>query len=380
MHKLGLNETALVAANGLHTACEISQQPAMLRATHDLLAAQEAPLESFLAPFLNDKDVRVILTGAGTSAFIGECLSPVLNRQIAARVEAIATTDIVSAPYLWLDPAAKTLLISFARSGNSPESVAAVDLADQMLPDVHHLIITCNKDGALAKKAGNNAYTVLLPAETHDRSFAMTSSFTCMTYAVLAALTGITAMAGRIGSIARAAYDAITNAAAGMQKLAEQDFDRAVYLGSGPFQGLAREAALKLMELTDGRIVTAFDTPLGFRHGPKTIVTADTMVMIFLSNDPVTRAYDVDLVGELQRDGRAGRIVTLSAQPHAGSIYIAGMESAADTDLVFAYIAIAQMFAFYASLHHGLKPDNPNVTGTVNRVVQGVRIHMAARA
>jgi tagatose-6-phosphate ketose/aldose isomerase len=381
MLKLGIDEAALIAANGLHTANEIAQQPMMLKATHALLVAQQAELEAFLAPILSDPNARIILTGAGTSAFIGECLGPVLNRQIAAHVEAVATTDIVSTPYLWLEAATRTLLVSFARSGNSPESTAAVELANQMVDDVRHLIITCNEEGSLAKNAGVNAYTVLLPPETHDRSFAMTSSFTSMTYAALAALAGIDNMAERIGNIVRATSAVIESASQDMKHMAEAGFDRVVYLGSGPLQGLAREAALKLMELTDGRVVTAFDTPLGFRHGPKTIVTDKTLVMIFLSNHPVTRAYDLDLVNELQRDGKAGGVVTLSAQPDdGGTINVAHLQSANDVDLLFPYIAIPQMFAFYASLCHGLMPDNPNVTGTVNRVVQGVRIHMAVNA
>ena len=72
-----------------------------------------------------------------------------------------------------------TLLVSFARSGNSPESMAAVALAEQGVADCHHLIFTCNAEGALYAegKRLRKAHVVLLPEETNDRGFAMTSSF-----------------------------------------------------------------------------------------------------------------------------------------------------------------------------------------------------------
>src|SRR6202165_4336357 len=154
MRKLGRDEAELQALGALWTAREIAQQPAMLRKTHKALGARRDALENFLRPLLDRAAMRVILTGAGTSAFIGECLAPWLAARLPCRVEAIATTDLVSAPYLYFEKATPTLLVSFGRSGNSPESVAAVDLADQFVGDIHHLAVTCNADGALARKVG----------------------------------------------------------------------------------------------------------------------------------------------------------------------------------------------------------------------------------
>ena len=197
MAKLGRDEGELQALGALWTAREIAQQPAMLRKTHAALLAGKDALDSFLRPLLERAATRVILTGAGTSAFIGECLAPYLAARLPCRVEAIPTTDLVSAPNLYFEADTPTLLVSFGRSGDSPESVAALDLADQFVGDIHHLAITCNPDGALARKTGTagKRSTILLPEETHDRSFAMTSSFSCMTYAALAALSGIDGMA-----------------------------------------------------------------------------------------------------------------------------------------------------------------------------------------
>lgn len=381
---LGFDEAVLEARGGAWTAREIEQQPQMLRETQAGLVAARGDIEVFLKPILARPDVRIILTGAGTSAFIGDSLAPWLAARLKRRVEAIATTDIACAPDLYFDAATPTLLVSFGRSGNSPESIAAVELADQGIGHVYHLIITCNSDGALAKYAAvaRHGLCVLLPEATHDRGFAMTSSYSCMTYAALAVFTGIDAMQDRSEAIAQSVAGIIADYTAAMKAAAEEGpekgYERVVYLGSHVFKGVAREAALKLMELTNGALVTQFDSPLGFRHGPKTFITPRTLVFVFLSNDPYTRRYDVDLLDELRRDGEAGRVITVTARnglETGDQIRVRGMDDAEDIDLVFAYIVAPQIFAFQQSLLHGLTPDRPNAKGTVNRVVQGVRIH-----
>ena len=227
------------------------------------LAARKEALGSFLHALLGRAGMRIILSGAGTSAFIGECLAPYLAAKLPCRVEAIATTDLVSAPYLYFEKGTPTLLVSFGRSGNSPESIAAIDLAGQFVDDIHHLAITCNAEGSLARRFGaaGNGIAILLPEATHDRSFAMTSSFSCMMYAALAALSGIDGMGARVDRVAQAVETVIATQAAAMKSLAGQGYERVVHLGSHIFKGLAREAALKLLELTDGGMIAVYDSP-----------------------------------------------------------------------------------------------------------------------
>lgn len=376
---LGVAEADLLASGAIWTAREIEQQPRMLQQTHELLSALRERIQSFVAPIAGNSGARVILTGAGTSSYIGQCLAPLLDRQLAARVDAVPTTDLVSAPYLYLDPAQPLLLVSFGRSGNSPESLAAVALAESLVRDVRHLVVTCNSEGALNTVPARESMTLLLPEETHDTSFAMTSSFSCMLYATLLAFSDAQALDDRIGPIALATERVISESRLSLQKLALHGFDRVVYLGSGLFQGLAREAALKLGELTNGAVATCFDSPLGFRHGPKTFITDRTLVMVFVSNDPLTRQYDHDLLDELRQDACAARIIEVAAQrrePQApDTLLVPGMSAASDIDLLWPYVAVAQIYAFNASRALGLSPDSPNKQGTVNRVVQGVRIH-----
>ena len=379
---LQLDETALDGAGALWTAREIAQQPASWRRTQDLLRQQASLIAGFLTPLLARPDLRIILTGAGSSAFIGECLAPLLLQQLDRRVEAIATTDLLSGPRQYFQHDVPTLLVSFGRSGGSPESVAVVALAEQMLRECHQLVITCNEHGALYQRCRErpNSLAILLPAETHDRGFAMTSSFTSMMLAAWMAFGGADDGTPEVALIARAAEDVIDQHNPTLRELAAKSYSRVVYLGSNGFKALAREAALKLLELTDGKVIATFDSPLGFRHGPKTIVTRDTLIFVFISNDPYTRRYDLDLLSELRSDALAARVIAITAQVHdavtqSEYLHVQQLTRAGDGDLYFPYIVCGQLYAFHRSLSLGNKPDLPSNSGTVNRVVRGVTIH-----
>jgi tagatose-6-phosphate ketose/aldose isomerase len=382
MNYLQLEEAGLSRDGALWTAREIAQQPESWVRTQELLRLHSAPIAGFLAPLLAQPDLRIILTGAGSSAFIGECLAPLLMQALDRRVEAIATTDLLSGPHQYLQRDVPTLLVSFGRSGSSPESVAVVDLAERMLRECHQLVLTCNEHGTLYQRCRErrNSLAILLPPETHDQSFAMTSSFTAMMLAASLVFHGIENRAAEVARIARSARHVLEQHNATLRRLAGETYSRVVYLGSNGFKGLAREAALKLLELTDGKVVAAFDSPLGFRHGPKTIVTGDTLLVVFVSNDAYTRLYDLDLLRELRSDGLAGRVIAVTAQVHDSvtqgeHLHVPQLRDAADGDLYYPYIVCGQLYAFHRSLSLGNSPDQPSNSGTVSRVVRGVTIH-----
>ena len=387
MSLLNFEPAELARRGAPHTAREIAQQPEVWRTVHALVQSQRAAIDAFLQPLLALPDLRIVLTGAGSSAFIGQCLAPALLQQLGAkpglRVEAIATTDIVSNPAQCLQPGVPTLLVSFARSGNSPESLAAGELADATVGECHHLAVTCAADGTLARRLGgrDRAHVLLLPDETHDRAFAMTSSFTGMLLAAAWAFGLALPSAQTLGDAAR---QLLATEAARLDALNAQPFERVVVLGSNGLQGLAKEAALKVLELSDGRLVALADSPLGFRHGPKTVLNDRTLVLIVLSNDSYTRRYDLDLLRELRRQGR-GRIVALSTSALNAEDALAADDVLLDLpvnapDLALAPVALvfAQCLALLASLKLGITPDNPSASGTVTRVVSGVIIHPLA--
>ena len=368
------------------TLREILQQPRVWGEVSQLLAGRAATIDAFLRPLLGRNDMRVVLTGAGTSAFIGECLAPAIAARWDCRVEAVATTDLVACPDNWLLPRTPTLLVSFARSGNSPESVAAVDLAQSVLAQCQHLIVTCSAEGDLHRRARElpNTHILLLPEETNDRGFAMTSSFSAMLLAAGLAFQVITPDRAALLGLSGAADAVLASWPVRIQALLQPPFERVVFLGAGVLKGLARESALKLLELSDGNIVAVSDTPLGFRHGPKTIVNARTLVILFVSNDPYRRQYDLDLLRELRADGIALRILAITAQSevraaHPDNFSLPALANFTDLELCLPFVIFAQLLAVLKSLALGLSPDNPNAAGTVNRVVRGVTIYPLSR-
>lgn len=378
-----MSETNTTATTGTWTEEEIRQQPASWIRSLNNIDNLRASIDNFLTPLLRKHELRIVLTGAGTSAFIGDIISPWLASHTGKNITAVPTTDLVTNPMDYLSAAHPLLLVSFARSGNSPESVAAVELANQCVPECYHLSITCNEAGSLYQTAVNsdNAYALLMPAETHDRGFAMTSSITTMMASCQAVFAPETINSHTFRDVADRCQTILTSLGDFSQSVFGNDpWKRIVYLGSGGLQGAARESALKVLELTAGKLAAFYDSPTGFRHGPKSLVDRETLVVVFVSSHPYTRQYDLDLLAELRRDRQAMRVVAIAAEtdpvieagPH---ILLPPARTFIDMEQAFCFLMYAQVFALSQSLRVGNTPDTPSASGTVNRVVQGVVIH-----
>lgn len=362
------------------TGREIAQQPDVWRQVAVDTRQRRKTVDAFLSPLLARDDLRIVLTGAGTSAFVGELLAPALTKELHRRVEAVATTDIVSNPAEAFAEDVPTLLVSFARSGDSPESVAATVLADRMLTSVHHLIVTCNDSGELARVHGSahGSLVLLMPPQTHDEGFAMTSSFTSMALATWLALVPEARGLDLVDRLAEAGAALLRDRGQAVAELAARGYGRVVYLGSGPLTGLARESALKVLELTAGAVVSYFDSSLGFRHGPKSVIDGRSLAVVYLSNDPYTRQYDEDIAIELRQQMSAENVVVLQAAPSdrvTDTWTVPALDEAPDVLVALPYVLVAQLFALDSSLALGLVPDSPSPSGQVNRVVKGVTVH-----
>lgn len=375
--------TSATAATGTWTEEEIRQQPASWIRSLKNIDALRAAIDDFLTPLLRKDDLRIVLTGAGTSAFIGDIIAPWLASHTGKNISAVPTTDLVTNPMDYLNPAHPLLLVSFARSGNSPESVAAVELANQFIPECYHLSITCNEAGSLYRNSAesDNAFALLMPAETHDRGFAMTSSITTMMASCLAVFAPEAINSQTFRDVADRCHAILTSLGDFSHGVfGNAPWKRIVYLGSGGLQGAARESALKVLELTAGKLVAFYDSPTGFRHGPKSLVDDETLVVVFVSSHPYTRQYDLDLLAELRRDQQAMRVVAIAAESDAiieagPHILLPPSRPFIDMEQAFCFLMYAQVFALTQSISIGNTPDTPSASGTVNRVVQGVVIH-----
>lgn len=381
----GRKEEFFLKRHALTTAKEVLQQPFLWRRLAELLTNQQAEINAFMEKLPPLAQLRIILTGAGSSAFIGESLQAMLLRTIGLRTEAVATTDIVSAPESYLTDV-PTLLVSFSRSGESAESMEALKLAAKHIKKLYNLVAVCKKSSTLENLAKGTSATLVLdmPEGSSDLGFAMTSSISCMilgAYAVLSALK-----ADDFGVYIRKLADSAEKEFKPMdefaQKIADFQYDRIVYLGSGGLKGLAHEGAIKSLELTNGKVNASYETPLGFRHGPKAVLNETTLTVHFISPIQKTQLYDLDLLTEVILQKHANRQAALMPT---------GCGAADMADYVFSYELIGQehveltaylkgllflqLLSLEKSMLCGTPTDNPSPSGAVNRVVRGVIIH-----
>ena len=368
---------------GVHTEREIWGQPALWQKVFDKVRNEKDPLLKFLKDATANENLNIYLTGAGSSAFIGLSLIGAYKRNLKKQTTAVATTDLVTHPIDFLYPDVPLLLISFARSGNSPESVAAVQLADQVCSKVYHLIITCDATGDLANYAsGSSSYKFILPAEANDKSLAMTGSYSGMLLAGL--------LIARIHEIERLEKQILTlrnygskllGQSATFSQIAALNFRRAVFLGSGPLYGTATESHLKLQELTDGRIICKKDSFLGFRHGPKVVIDNETLVFLLFSNQEYVLDYEADLLNELNAGPKplylAGLTESATFKVEPDKLFVLSDKGVQldEEFLPVCFVLPGQMIGFYKSLQSGFDPDSPSSSGTISRVVKGVVIY-----
>jgi tagatose-6-phosphate ketose/aldose isomerase len=309
-----------------------------------------------------------VVTGAGTSFYAALAIEAAWPG-----TRAVATTDLL------LDFArhlsAGSLLISLARSGDSPESAGVVRRVQTEMPSVRHVAITCNPNGKLAHLPG--VKTLLLDPATNDRSLVMTSSFSNLVLAGV--LIGrAPAWKRQLETACAATEDAIGGIESAAERVAELAGERVVFLASPALYGAAREASLKVLEMTAGRVVPLAETFLGLRHGPMSFVDRNTPVICFVSSDPNVRRYELDLVAELRAKG-LGRLVGIAPRGAESGIFDTLIATAAQDlpdwlrtpfDIVF-----AQFLGMHLSLRHGLDPDSPSPGSVITRVVQGVTIY-----
>lgn len=370
--------------NDFYTYREIRQQPKVWREAYSIIRARRQEILAFTDKYLN-AGFQVILTGAGTSAYIGDALEPSLLDTRFKGARALATTDIITNPGLYLDKSSKILLVSFARSGDSPESVGAIKAVEATAGEVAHIFITCNKDGELALRKGDNILCILLPPATNDLSLAMTSSYSTMflSCALIANIDHLEADAPLVEEVASCVEKMMDKYEDAIEKLASRSFTRAIFLGSGPLKGVAEEGRLKLQELTDGVVMCSFDSFLGFRHGPKAVVNKDSLMVYLLSPNAHVRRYELDLIRQVRAGNQLkGTMVVCTSNPGlAPEEYDVCVESGMSPSMPPCYggvsfVVACQLLGFFKSIDCGLCPDTPSVSGNISRVVEGVTLYL----
>jgi tagatose-6-phosphate ketose/aldose isomerase len=381
---LGPSEAEQKQLGYFHTLHEICQQPWTWLRTSERMIAERENLQRDLAGIRS-----LVLTGSGSSEYAGECVKLALQNGLGIWSESIGAGILLTHGKRVLPKSRPALLISLARSGDSPESRAAIQLLLDTEPQFRHIIVTCNEQGSLTKAWRNNAQVrvITLPPETNDESLVMTSSFTNLVLAAryLGMLDSPDQYRLICQGLGQIAQDIIQSNFDALAAVGTAGFQRAVFLGSGSHYAGTREAALKMLEMTAGRVTTLCETYLAFRHGPMSYIQEDTLIVCNLSSDATLRAYELDLLRELDRKklGLSKLIVgerIPSEVLRKGDLAIecTGLGKIGDEDSTVIDVLVAQLLAFFRCRAEGLRPDSPSEDGVIQRVVGTFPLHSSS--
>jgi tagatose-6-phosphate ketose/aldose isomerase len=369
------------------TLREILQQPdTWVGTAAALVASREALAGALAAAGLAPGAGTVLLTGSGSSHHVGGCLAPGLGAALRVPVNAVPAGDLLTHAQRCLPPDGPLVVVHFARSGDSPESLGVLHLLLERAPRAHHVVITCNRLSQLAqaRKGDPRILRLVLDDRTNDRSLVMTSSFTNLVLAgrLLGHLDdaqGYVEAAERLAAAGRALVPACADALA---RLAATPPRVAVYLGTGGHLGAARESGLKMLEMSAGRVLTLTESFLGLRHGPMSAVGEGALVVAYLSSDPIARSYEVDVLRELRRKQRLARLVVVGGAvpvelvgPEGFALECPARDSLGDDSAVLLDAVVGQLLGLFTCLALGMRPDAPSPDGTISRVVGTFTLH-----
>jgi tagatose-6-phosphate ketose/aldose isomerase len=380
------------AERGLeHTPREIWQQPETWAMTYQKCVNQQAALNDALRRAGigrgNVSSPTVYLVGAGTSDYTGRALAPLLRRRWGCEVWPLPSTTLLTEFQEFHRPGREYLWISFSRSGESPEGVALLERALNEKREIRHLVITCNQHGAMAQLCARHpdrALVLALDEAVNDRGLAMTSSFSNMVLAgqCVAQLDDLGQFGEVVSRISENGRQFLPLAAESAVEVTTMGCTRACFVGSGALRAVADESALKVVELSAGKVTTLAETPLGLRHGPMSSVNEQTVFVGFLSSEPAKRGYELDLLREIdqKRLGRVRLVVTCGDGEDVSDLADYRLPVGCGLDFPDCFrpvidVMLGQLIGLFASMRCGLKPDQPSPSGTITRVVQPIKLY-----
>jgi len=379
---VGLTEEEKDAKGIVATPREIAQQPASWETTRRIFEQHSVAIRSFLVAAgvrgPESSKPTVILTGAGSSDYICQTLALLFRKEWGCEAIAIASTDMLLNMSCYLTPGRTNVCISFSRSGDSPEGIAVLQQALEKYPEVRHLVITCNERGRMADLCRNcaEAYVAVLDDTVNDRGLAMTSSFTNMVVfgQFVAHSWRVDAYLPIFEEIVMAGEAFLPIAAECAETLATAMYERVCVLGSGALTGVAKESALKVLEMTAGRVKTMSESVLGLRHGPMAALDTRTLLVCFASGDARMHHYEFDLLREVGAKGIVAERVVVGPAGAGNPMGCAERYLGISGDIPDLYrppvdVMLGQLLGLYCSLAHGLKPDRPSPGGVISRVV-----------
>jgi len=373
----------------VHTPGEIAHQPDTWTRTFELFLSQRESIQKFLSTAGvtggGISEVIVYLVGAGTSDYTGRAITYLLRKHWQCEVIAVPSTDLLTHMDQMILPGRKYLWISFSRSGDSSEGVAVLEKARERYSDIYHIVISCNPDGRMLKDSAGDPKTlgICMIDEANDRGLAMTSSFSNMVIfgQCLAHLNAIDVYETVLRKLVAAGKSLLPRAADCAASVAKQGYTKACFVGSGTLREVARESALKVLEMTAGKTLTMTESALGLRHGPMAALDDQSLFVCFLSGDKRVQGYERDLLREIGTKKIARRRVVVGGSELTTDSYAedylapAGVIGIADEYRAPVDVIFGQLLGLFSSIQWKLMPDSPSPGGVITRVVEKVNIY-----
>lgn len=338
-------------AAGAHSLTEINSQPQCW--TSCFASLRETGVIEKVRDRFGHMDEWLFI-GCGSSYYVALCAAATMSIVTGRRARAVPASEVLLYPELILNKPCVPILIS--RSGQTSEVLKAADLLRSR--SIPTLAITCAQGQSLEKLV---TMTITLAA-ADEKSTVMTRSFTSMLLglqSVAAVIAGNPQYSKHLTRIPELAAPVLEKIPKLIQDfVAQHQFADYVALGQGPFFGLACEYALKVTEMSVS-YAQVFHT-LEFRHGPKSIVGPETLLIFLVSEQG--REAETDLLEEMKSLGGT----TLVVANHAGPRVSASSDVLIDLSIAapeFASLAPSlvpgQLLGLYTGLKKGLDPDSP---------------------
>jgi glucosamine--fructose-6-phosphate aminotransferase (isomerizing) len=343
---------------GAHTIAEILSEPATWKSCLEFV--QNSPTLKSLSAKLR-RNVEWVFIGCGSSFYLAQAAAASWTILTGEKSRAIPASEITLFPQLFPVPCQPVLI---TRSGHTSEVLQAAEYLESSL-NLRTLAITCGADTPIQKVV---SHCISLPF-ADERSTVMTRSFTSMllTLQSLAAIRG--ERRGFLDQL-RDLPDEVAGRMSAIQSTIKSlvdahNFADYVFLGQGPFFGIAQESMLKVKEMSCS-YAQCFHT-LEFRHGPKAIVSPETLITFIISET----AFDAEVaVLEEIKKLRGTTLVVSNAGSSAirlAADYLIELSlDVPETGRTAASVIPGQLLGFYTGIKKGLNPDEPR---NLSRVV-----------
>lgn len=344
-----------------HTLTEILSQPQVWREAQRELESNPA-VRAVITAAASQKEW--LFVGCGSSFYLAEAAAAAWMLFTGRRARAVPASELLLFPHLTQLDSQELHAVVISRSGRTSEAVRAAELLSKKhnLPTI---ALTCAHDSDLSKAC--NITIVLSSAD--EESMVMTRSFTSMLTALLhlaSSQATSLSLSASFETICSAVSSQIHSWSQQVQSfVASREFADYIFLAQGPFYPIAREAALKITEMS-GSYAQAYHT-MEFRHGPKSIVGPQTCLMFFLSESG--RDAESEVLAEMKQLGGETIAVCNRAAESVGrsaDLLVDLNAHAAELALLAPFLVPAQLLAYHTSVKKGLNPDAPkNLTRVV---------------